>query len=67
MAWTVGVRGLRDPLLQRRLWLVPLCDALGFLIWLLSFGRNRISWRASKFSSRKGRLVPIVLHRGDVS
>jgi ceramide glucosyltransferase len=63
MAWTVGVRGLRDPLLRRKLWLVPLSDAFGSLIWLLSFGRNGINWRGSKFSVRKGRLVPIALRQ----
>lgn len=67
MAWTVGVRGLRDPLLRRKLWLVPLSDALGSLIWLLSFGRNCITWRGSKFSVRKGRLVPIVMRQRGAS
>ena len=58
MAWTVGVWGLRDQLLRKKLWLVPLSDALGFLIWLFSFGCNRIIWRGSEFYVRKGRLVP---------
>jgi ceramide glucosyltransferase len=59
MAWTVGVWGLRDELLRKKLWLVPLSDAVGFLIWLLSFGSNRITWRGSNFYVRKGRLVPV--------
>ena len=67
MAWTVGVRGLHDPLLQTRPWLVPISDALGFLIWLLSFGRNRITWRGNEFIVRQGRLVPMVLDRSGVS
>lgn len=67
MAWTVGVWGLRNQSLQRRLWLLPLSDALGFLIWLLSFGCNRINWRGSKFYVRKGRLVPIIMRQGNVS
>ncbi len=58
-AWTVGVWGLRDQLLRKRLWLVPLSDALGFLVWLLSFGSNRINWRGTDFVVRKGRLVPL--------
>lgn len=59
MAWTVGVRGLQDPLLMRKPWLVPLRDAIGFLIWLISFGSNRIEWRGNKFVVRGGRLIPI--------
>jgi ceramide glucosyltransferase len=66
-AWTVGVWGLRDQLLQKRLWLLPLSDALGFIIWVLSFGSNRINWRGSQFYVRKRRLVPVAVHREDVS
>jgi ceramide glucosyltransferase len=57
VAWTVGVWGLRDELLRNRFWLVPVSDALGFLIWLLSFGCNRIRWRERSFDVRKGLLV----------
>lgn len=59
MAWTVGVWGLRDPVLRRRLWLVPLRDALAFPIWLASFASNRIRWRGLEFTIHKGRLVPV--------
>ena len=57
--WTVGVWGLRDPLLRRKLWLLPLRDALVFPIWLASFVRNRIRWRGLEFTLRKGRLIPV--------
>ena len=59
MAWVVGVWGLKDPVLRRRLWLVPVRDALGFLIWLASFASNRINWRGQEFTIREGRLVPV--------
>ncbi len=59
MAWTVGVWGLRDPVLRRKLWLVPLRDALAFPIWLASFASNRIRWRGLEFTLDKGRLVPV--------
>jgi ceramide glucosyltransferase len=59
MAWTVGVWGLEDELLKKKLWLLPLSDALGFLIWLLSFGINRITWRGSRFLVRGRQLVPL--------
>src|SRR5882757_4659399 len=42
MAWTVGVWGVEDEILRRKLWLIPLRDAIHFVIWLASFGSNRI-------------------------
>jgi ceramide glucosyltransferase len=67
MAWTVGVWGLRDELLRKKFWLLPLSDAVGFLIWALSFTRNRIHWRGSSFYVRQRRLVPRALHRENIS
>jgi len=58
-AWIVGVWGLRDPLLRRRLWLVPLRDATGFLTWVASYFCNRIEWRGSSFHVVEGKLVPV--------
>ena len=45
MAWAVGGWGLRDTLLRRRIWLLPVRDLLSFFVWLASFGMNRIEWR----------------------
>ena len=59
MAWVVGVWGLKDPVLRQWLWLVPLRDALAFLIWLASFTSNRIRWRGMEFTIRQGRLIPV--------
>lgn len=59
MAWTVGVWGLQDPLLPRKLWLVPVVDGVDFFIWLASFWRNRVEWRGADFYVREGRLIPI--------
>ena len=58
-AWTVGVWGLRDPLLRRRLWLVPLRDATGFVTWVASYFWTRIEWRGSSFHVVDGKLVPV--------
>jgi ceramide glucosyltransferase len=58
VAWTVGVWGLKDPLLRRKLWLVPAWDAFAFLILAVSFAKRRIEWRGSEFYVRKGRLSP---------
>jgi ceramide glucosyltransferase len=58
MAWTVGVWGVGDNVLRRKLWLVPLRDAVYFLVWLASFGSNRIYWSGEPYIMRKGQLVP---------
>jgi len=59
MAWTVGVWGVRDDVLRRKLWLVPLRDALYSLIWLASFVSNRIVWGGQEYTVRKGVMVPV--------
>jgi len=58
-AWTVGVWGLGDQLLRRRLWLVPLRDATGFVTWVASYFWTRIDWRGSAFHVVDGKLVPV--------
>src|SRR5437016_13278249 len=37
MAWTVGGWGVGDQVLRRNLWLVPVRDAIYFVVWLVSF------------------------------
>ena len=59
VAWTVGVWGVRDQVLRRNLWLVPVRDAVYFLVWLASFGSNRVRWGSVEYAIRKGRMVPI--------
>ena len=58
-AWTVGVWGLGDGLLRRRLWLVPLRDATGFATWVASYFWTRIEWRGTAFHVVDGKLVPV--------
>ena len=57
MAWTAGVWGVGDEVLRRKLWLVPLRDAIQFLIWLASFGSNRVRWGNAEYVIRQGRMV----------
>ena len=64
MAWAVGVWGLRDPVLRRRFWLLPVRDLLSFFVWLASFGMNRIEWRGSSFTLEKGRMIPVAPRAG---
>jgi ceramide glucosyltransferase len=59
MAFSFGAYGMKDPLVRRRWWLIPLRDALEFIVWVAALFSNRISWRASKFYVRRGRLIPV--------
>jgi len=59
MAFSFGVYGIKDPLLPRRWWLIPLSDAIEFLIWAVALFSNQVSWRESKFYVRRGRLIPV--------
>jgi ceramide glucosyltransferase len=63
MAWTIGVWGLKDPVVRRKFWLIPLRDTLTFLVWLASFASNRIQWRGLEFKVEKGILVPVPYSR----
>lgn len=65
MAWTVGVWGVRDEVLRRKLWLVPLRDLLNFAVWLASFASNRIIWGGDRYALRKGRMIPLGAASGD--
>jgi ceramide glucosyltransferase len=58
MAWTVGVWGVEDDVLRRKLWLVPVRDAIYFAVWLASFASNRINWGGEEYTMEHGRLVP---------
>ncbi len=58
MAWLVGVSGMRDSLARQKMWMLPLRDALAFIIWILSFFPQRIHWRGQEFYIRNKRLVP---------
>jgi ceramide glucosyltransferase len=57
--YVVGVWGLGDPVLRRKLWLLPLHDFFMFFVWVASFALNRIEWRGLVFTLEKGRLVPV--------
>lgn len=59
IAWAIGIRGLK----RRDLWsgmpLIPLWDAMAFVIWLISFTRSSIRWRGGEYYLRDGRLTPV--------
>ena len=57
MAWTVGVWGVRDDLLRKKIWLVPVRDAIYFAVWLASFVSTRITWGGEEYTMEKGQMV----------
>jgi ceramide glucosyltransferase len=59
MAISVGLRGMRDRLVLRKLWLLSVRDAFAFTVWLRSFFPQRIHWRDRQFRVRDKRLVPV--------
>ena len=59
MAWVVGVWGVGDELLKRKLWLVPLRDAIHFIVWLAGFASNRVNWAGVEYTIRKGEMEEV--------
>jgi ceramide glucosyltransferase len=59
MAWTVGVWGVRDAVLRRKFWLIPLRDLVHFVVWVASFASNRVIWGGVEYRLRGGRMVPV--------
>jgi ceramide glucosyltransferase len=60
--WLVGVWGLKQTGLWKKLPLIFVWDATAFGIWLLTFGRKSIRWRNVDYRIREGMLVPVVPH-----
>jgi ceramide glucosyltransferase len=63
MTWMIGIHGLRQSVLWKQMPLLPVWDAVAFLIWVFSFSRNSIRWRGADYYIRDGRLVPVVTGR----
>lgn len=59
MTWLIGVWGMKQTGIWKKIALLPLWDAWAFLIWLLSFGRRSIRWRDVDYRIREGFLVPV--------
>jgi len=60
MMWLIGIHGLKQRILWKRMPLIPLWDATAFLLWLASFTRSSIRWRGGDYHIRNGQLVPVV-------
>ncbi len=44
--------GLNQPGFLKNVWLIPLWDAVAFVIWLISYSRNSIRWRGADYYIR---------------
>jgi len=59
LTWTTGRWGIGDRQLARILWLVPVRDAISFIIWITGFFSDKICWRGMNYHVRHGELIPI--------
>lgn len=59
MAWTIGVWGLGDPVLRRKIWLVPIRDAVNFFVWLAGFFFSKVQWRGKEYRVDGNYLIPL--------
>jgi ceramide glucosyltransferase len=59
VAWTVGVWGLHDPVVRKRIWLVPVRDALNLCVYVASFFSNTVRWRGITYRVEGRSFVPL--------
>jgi ceramide glucosyltransferase len=59
LAWTTGTWGLGDAGAWKKLWLVPLRDAINFIAWVGGFFSERILWRGLAYRVKNGQLFPM--------
>ena len=60
MAWVVGVKLLKDRIVTKLLWLVPMRDLISFALWCYCLVNNRIKWRGRQLKLiGKGKLQEV--------
>ena len=59
LAWATGIWGLGDTEVWKKLWLVPLRDAVSFVVWVGGFFSERILWRGLVYRVKNGQLFPL--------
>jgi ceramide glucosyltransferase len=57
VALAIGLDGMRDDLIRRKFYLLPLRDAFAFVVWVASFFPRTILWRGKRFRVRDRKLV----------
>lgn len=58
-AWVAGVWGVGDDVLRKKLWLVPLRDAVHFLVWIAGCSSNSVVWGGIKYEIRGGKMSAV--------
>jgi ceramide glucosyltransferase len=59
MTWLIGIWGMKQSGVWEKMPLIPLWDAMAFVIWLASFGRRTIRWRGINYYLREGKLTAV--------
>jgi ceramide glucosyltransferase len=57
ITWMIGVWGMKQSGLWKKMPLIPVWDAMAFVMWVVSFGRKTIRWRGVDYFIREGKLV----------
>ncbi|MGI0134726.1 MAG: glycosyltransferase family 2 protein, partial [Candidatus Micrarchaeaceae archaeon] len=57
MSWTIGIWGLKQSTLWKKLLLLPVWDGVAFAIWVGSFLQNSLRWRGQNYIIQDGMLV----------
>jgi ceramide glucosyltransferase len=58
ITWLVGIWGMKQRTVWKKMPLIPAWDAIAFLLWVASFARKTIRWRGVDYFIREGLLVP---------
>jgi ceramide glucosyltransferase len=56
-SWVVGWGVVRDGVALRQIWMYPLRDLLGFIVWAVSYTGASTAWRDSKYELRGDKIV----------
>jgi len=59
ITWLTGRWGLGDRRVLQLIWLVPLRDAISFVVWLAGFFSEKVVWRGLEYRLHQGKLIPI--------
>jgi ceramide glucosyltransferase len=63
MTWLIGIWGMKQPRVWKKMPLIPLWDAMAFAIWLASFARHTIRWRGINYYLRDGKLTAVAARK----
>ena len=59
ITWMIGVWGMKQRGLWKKMALIPVWDAMAFVMWVVSFWRRTIRWRGVDYFLREGKLVAV--------